>query len=51
MRKIKYSLGKIKILLWTSPPLLAIFGYGGVVCYDSNGSLNRINKIFGNIPK
>lgn len=33
------------------PPCLVIFGYGGMVCYDKNGSLHRINKSFDNIPR
>lgn len=33
------------------PPILALVGYGGMVCVNSKGSLSRINQSFGNIHK
>jgi len=32
--------------LYLIPPSLALFGYGGIVCFSKTGALNRIRKSF-----
>jgi len=31
------------------PPILAIFGYGGIVCFHKTGALSRIRRSFENV--
>lgn len=38
-------------ILYLIPPSLVIFGYGGMVCMNPNGSLARINKSFNNFDR
>jgi len=37
-------------VLYAAPPLLAIFGYGGIVCFHEAGALRRIRRSFNEIP-
>ena len=37
-------------VLLVIPPTLAIFGYGGTVCYHQTGALQRIRRSFAEIP-
>ena len=37
-------------VLYAVPPLLAIVGYGGTVCFDDTGALRRIRRSFAEVP-
>jgi hypothetical protein len=37
-------------VLYAVPPLLAIVGYGGTVCYHESGALRRIRRSFAEVP-
>ena len=37
-------------ILYAVPPLLAIVGYGGTVCYHESGALRRILRSFAEVP-
>jgi hypothetical protein len=36
-------------VLYAVPPLLAIVGYGGTVCFHESGALRRIRRSFGEV--
>jgi hypothetical protein len=36
--------------LYAVPPLLAIVGYGGTVCFHESGALRRIRRSFAEVP-
>ena len=46
----KQETAKISDVLYAVPPLLALFGYGGTVCFDKTGALRRIQRSFAEIP-
>ena len=37
-------------VLYGVPPLLAIVGYGGTVCFHETGALRRIRRSFAEVP-
>ena len=37
-------------VLFAVPPLLAIVGYGGTVCFHETGALRRIRRSFAEVP-
>ena len=37
-------------VLYAVPPLLAIVGYGGTVCFHETGALHRIRRSFAEVP-
>jgi hypothetical protein len=37
-------------VLYAVPPLLAIVGYGGTVCFHETGALRRIRRSFAEVP-
>ena len=37
-------------VLYAVPPLLAIVGYGGTVCFHESGALRRIRRSFAEVP-
>ena len=41
---------KLVEVLYAVPPLLAIVGYGGTVCYHESGALRRIRRSFAEVP-
>ena len=41
---------KLVEVLYVVPPLLAIVGYGGTVCFHETGALRRIRRSFAEVP-
>ena len=46
----KQQTAKASDVLYAVPPLLALVGYGGTVCFDNTGALKRIQRSFAEIP-
>ena len=42
--------GSVLQVLYAVPPLLAIVGYGGTVCFHETGALRRIRRSFAEVP-
>ena len=40
---------KLSSVLFFIPPILATFGYGGIVCFHETGALFRIRRSFAEI--
>ena len=46
----KHQAAKVSDVLYAVPPLLALVGYGGTVCFDKTGALKRIQRSFAEVP-
>ena len=42
---------KLTTALYFIPPIFAVFGYGGIVCFHKTGALSRIRRSFIEVTK
>ena len=47
--RLPYNIDYLQVL-YAVPPLLAIVGYGGTVCFHETGALRRIRRSFAEVP-